>query len=80
MGSGKTENFQTFLNGLVEKHYVVKNKPVQLMLGLTNVCNLHCAFCPYCGFCSAKIEMAYMLPIELIRGGHKAIFGNCSIY
>lgn len=71
MGSGKTENFQTFLNGLVEKHYVVKNKPVQLMLGLTNVCNLHCAFCPYCGFCSAKIEMAYMLPIELIRGGIK---------
>lgn len=63
----KEVNFENFLHTMKEKNYRnIKNTPVQMMLGLTNVCNLHCAFCPYCGFCMQKIEKVEELPRELI--------------
>lgn len=65
--NNKEDNYKLFIEEICNEKGVVKNKPVQLMFGLTNVCNLHCAFCPYCGFCMAKIEMVKSIPIELIK-------------
>lgn len=66
MNDKKHNNYLRFLNNMVEHKVEVDNKPIQLMFGLTNVCNLHCSFCPYCGFCSSKIEMVHMMPMEWV--------------
>lgn len=64
----REKNFNQFIQAL-ERHDCSgkANNPVQLMLGLTNVCNLHCAFYPYCGFCMQKIEAVEEIPAELLE-------------
>lgn len=65
--NNKESNFNLFLSNLIDGKVELDNTPVQLMFGLTNVCNLHCSFCPYCGFCMSKIEMVSELPIDLLK-------------
>ena len=78
----RSTNFTKFLENIVQKKTILDNSPVQVMIGLTNVCNLHCAFCPYCGFCMKKIKSSEMIPLNGIiklkefirRGGYNYPF------
>lgn len=63
----RNSNFQQFIADIVQKKCKMNSSPVQLMFGLTNVCNLHCAFCHYCGFCMSKIEKPVSIPVELLK-------------
>ncbi len=64
----RTENFENFIQGMKKRTCDgSSNSPVQLMLGLTNVCNLHCAFCPYCGFCMRKTEQPEEIPLNIVE-------------
>lgn len=67
MKSNKEQNFALMVKNILERNIKLDNTPVQLMFGLTNVCNLHCSFCPYCGFCMAKIEMVSEIPVALLE-------------
>lgn len=63
---GRDSNFQQFVANIVQQKCRMDSSPVQLMLGLTNVCNLHCAFCHYCGFCMLKTEKPESIPLGLL--------------
>ncbi len=63
----RNDNFQQFIENVVQKKSRMDSSPVQFMFGLTNVCNLHCAFCHYCGFCMSKIEKPVSIPLELLK-------------
>lgn len=60
-------NFKEFIDDLKEKKTMLDCHPIQVMIGLTNVCDLHCSFCLYCGFCVKKIADSEMLPMESIN-------------
>lgn len=63
----REKNMNIFLNDMMEQKSVVECNPVQIPIGLTNVCNLRCAFCLYCGFCMKKIQKTEMLPWETLE-------------
>lgn len=63
----REENFNRFLEELVEGKIRVSYNPFELFIALTNVCNLNCAFCPFCGFCMKKIEKPEMIPLDIIK-------------
>ncbi|HBR02768.1 MAG TPA: hypothetical protein DD738_09165 [Ruminiclostridium sp.] len=62
----KQENYNKFLQSLIEHKEEVNYNPLSIMVGLTNVCNLHCAFCPYCGFCYKKIKEPQYLSLDVL--------------
>ncbi len=63
----RQDNFNQFIQDVKAQKTVLDCNPIQVMIGLTNVCNLHCAFCIYCGFCMKKIEKGEMLPMEAVN-------------
>lgn len=52
----REENHQQFLKDMADQNIQMNAKPLAAMIGLTNVCNLQCVFCPYCGVCTKKIK------------------------
>lgn len=63
----RKNNIEKFIKNMVDQKMVLDNNPTQIQIGLTNICNLNCAFCLYCGFCMKKIQKGEMLELEAIR-------------
>ena len=63
----REHNFQQFLEDMECRRYQMHAKPLDLMFGLTNVCNLHCTFCPYCGTCMKKTERKQEIELSILE-------------
>ena len=63
----REENHQQFLKDMAEKNVQMNAKPLATMVGLTNVCNLQCVFCPYCGVCTKKIKVKQEISEENLK-------------
>ena len=54
----RNTNLERAFSDMFSQNYITEAKPINAMVGLTEVCNLNCAFCPYCGSCVKRTNKA----------------------
>lgn len=63
----REENHKQFIKDMAEQNVKITAKPLYASIGLTNVCNLQCVFCPYCGVCTKKKKGKQELSAENLK-------------